>query len=289
MSHTTALEVWGLHKCEPAEPVHATVPAGVRLRPARLVVVHRRVGLVIEPPQVLVRDGVPVTRLEQTLVDAWPLLPEAERYAPMIRAVNDRQTTAERLVEALECTPRLADRAACRGLLARLASGCRSALEIWGHDHVFTGSDLPPFQRQVRVQVDGRTYYLDVYAEAERVDFELDGAASHGSPAQREADLRRDALLATRRHPGRPVLPPPAAARDSSRAAGDPGDPRGSLAGGYLGAVGLVREQRPEDDGPALAGRRPRGGRVGLGSRRQRLLHAVAGHGHAASAELLAE
>lgn len=197
LSHTTALEVWGLWDCQPSDHIHVTVPVDVRLRPGRIVMVHRRAGFENGPPHMVARDGVPVTRLEQTLVDAWPLMPEADRYKPMIRAVNDRLTTAERLAGALEDTPRLSDRAACRGLLARLASGCRSALEIWGHDHVFTGSDLPPLQRQVRVQVGGRTLYLDVYAEAERVDFELDGAASHGSPAQREVDLRRDALLAT--------------------------------------------------------------------------------------------
>jgi len=39
--------------------------------------------------------------------------------------------------------------------------------------------------------------YLDLYAEEERVDVELDGAGVHGDPRQREIDLRRDALLAT--------------------------------------------------------------------------------------------
>ena len=39
--------------------------------------------------------------------------------------------------------------------------------------------------------------YLNVYAERERVDIELDGATTHGDPRQREIDLRRDALLAT--------------------------------------------------------------------------------------------
>ncbi|WUR57255.1 DUF559 domain-containing protein [Micromonospora chokoriensis] len=42
-----------------------------------------------------------------------------------------------------------------------------------------------------------RTFYLDLFAEAERVNIELDGAISHGDPAEREIDLRRDALLAT--------------------------------------------------------------------------------------------
>jgi very-short-patch-repair endonuclease len=88
-------------------------------------------------------------------------------------------------------------RAELRVLLDRLAVGCRSALEIWGHDHVFSGRGMPAFERQVRVQAGGRTMYLDVYAERERVDFELDGAATHGDRRQREIDLRRDALLAT--------------------------------------------------------------------------------------------
>lgn len=39
--------------------------------------------------------------------------------------------------------------------------------------------------------------YLDMLAERERVNIELDGATAHGSPGQREIDLRRDALLAS--------------------------------------------------------------------------------------------
>jgi very-short-patch-repair endonuclease len=197
LSHITALDVWGLRLCDAAEPVHLSVPTGVRLRPQPRVTVHQRCEFAIEPPHVVVRDGLPVTRLERSIVDAWPLLSPSQRPAPLIRAVNDRITTPERVAEVLAGAPRLADRAELRTLLDRLESGCRSALEIWGHDHVFTGVGMPPFQRQVRISVEGRICYLDVYAGAERVDFELDGAASHGSPRQREADLRRDALLAT--------------------------------------------------------------------------------------------
>ncbi|WP_428965285.1 DUF559 domain-containing protein [Micromonospora fluostatini] len=51
---------------------------------------------------------------------------------------------------------------------------------------------------QVRVRLGARSVYLDVYAEREQVDVELDGATTHGDPRQREVDLRRDALLATR-------------------------------------------------------------------------------------------
>ncbi|WP_246157523.1 DUF559 domain-containing protein [Micromonospora palomenae] len=193
----TALDVWQLRRQPDAEPVHLDVPADSALRGRPHLVVHHRRGLVLGPPQVVVRAGMPVVRLEQALVDAWPLLPAADRPAAVIRAVNDRLTTPQRIAAALDRVPRLAGRAELRTLLAKLDAGCRSPLEIWGHDHVFTGPGMPAFQRQTRIVVGRRTMYLDVWAERERVDFELDGAATHGDRRQREVDLRRDALLAT--------------------------------------------------------------------------------------------
>ncbi|WFE29729.1 DUF559 domain-containing protein [Solwaraspora sp. WMMD791] len=196
-SHTTALELWGLRRQPADEALHLTVPFGAGMRSRAGLTVHHRRGFTVGPPQVVVRGGEPVVRLERSLVESWPLLPATDRPAPLIRAVNDRWTNADRITAALDELPRLTDRPAVRTLLTKLAAGCRSQLEIWGHDHVFAGAGMPAFRRQQMVRVEGRTIYLDVYAERERVDFELDGAASHGSPAQREVDLRRDALLAT--------------------------------------------------------------------------------------------
>jgi hypothetical protein len=198
LSHLTALDVWGLRRQPPGEPLHIDVPitSGLRNRP-HLIVHHRRC-FAPQPPHALVRSGAPVTRLDRSLVVAWPLLPAVERAGTVIRAVNDRLTTPERIGTALEGVPRLTDRAALRGLLDRLAAGCRSPLEIWGHDRVFTGPGMPVFRRQTRVRVGDRVVYLDMYAEAEQVNIELDGATTHGDPREREIDLRRDALLATR-------------------------------------------------------------------------------------------
>ncbi|MGC5019233.1 DUF559 domain-containing protein [Micromonospora sp. DT47] len=197
LSSLTALELWGLRRQPDDEPVHLDAPRGSGVHPRPHLAVHHRNGLVMDPPEVAIRSGVPLVRLERALVDAWPLLPPAERAAPVIRAVNDRLTTPERITTLLETAPRLTGRAELRTLLARLDAGCRSPLEIWGHDHVFTGPGMPPFGRQAKVVVGARTMYLDVYAERERVDIELDGATTHGDPRQREIDLRRDALLAT--------------------------------------------------------------------------------------------
>jgi len=197
LSHLSALAVWGMAGQRDDEPVHLTIPANGHLRSWPGFVVHRSHLFAPEPPHAVVRGGRLVTSLERSLVDSWPLLPTEQRRAPLIRAVNDWRTTPDRVAAVLAGSPKLADRATLRGLLHRLAIGCRSALEIWGHDHVFTGPGMPDFLRQKRVRVGGMTYYLDLYAEAERVDIELDGATAHGDPAQREIDLRRDALLAT--------------------------------------------------------------------------------------------
>jgi very-short-patch-repair endonuclease len=137
-----------------------------------------------------------VTPIEQSLVDAWPLLPAANRRAPVIRAVNDRLSTPDRIRAALGTVPKLLRRAALGRLLDLLAAGCRSPLEIFGHEQVFSARGMPEFQRQVPIGLGNRTVYLDVYAEAEKVNFELDGASIHRDPRQHETDLRRDALLA---------------------------------------------------------------------------------------------
>lgn len=197
LSHLSALSVWGLRTQAVGDLVHLSTSSSASLRTRPGLVVHRRRGLVFEPPQVVVRRGLTVTRLEQTLVDSWQTLPPGERRGPVIRAVNDWLTTPERLSVALERAPKLTDRATFRTLLTRLADDCRSPLEIWGHEHVFTGPGMPRFHRQVPVRVGRTTMYLDMFAERERVNIELDGATTHGDPRQREIDLRRDALLAT--------------------------------------------------------------------------------------------
>jgi very-short-patch-repair endonuclease len=159
-------------------------------------VVHRRAGFRPEPPYAMTRAGLPVTRLEQSIVDSWPVLPPNDRRAPVIRAVAERMTTPARLGAALAAAPHLTDRPTLRRVVDLLAAGCHSPLEMWGYDRVFVGPGMPEFRRQARVQVNGHAVYLDLLAEDEMVNFELDGDAAHRSAADRERDLRRDAALA---------------------------------------------------------------------------------------------
>jgi very-short-patch-repair endonuclease len=56
---------------------------------------------------------------------------------------------------------------------------------------------MPAFVQQRRISVAGQTFVLDAACEEALLAVELDGAAWHGSRAQRERDIRRDALVAT--------------------------------------------------------------------------------------------
>ncbi len=195
LSHTSALAVWGLPADDGAS-VHVMTGPGRRIRAAGITA-HRREGFRAVPPNVVTRRGLPVVAVEQSLIDAWPLGLADARRAPILAAVAERVTTPSRLREALTDTPNLPRRQVLSVLIDRLEDGCRSELEIWGYDRVFSGRGMPRFRRQVPIGLGPRTIHLDVYAEQQRVDFELDGARWHHSPAQRERDLRRDAALAT--------------------------------------------------------------------------------------------
>ena len=220
LSHTTALEVWDL-PAPPSRAVHVMTGPARRLRVTGIVA-HRRGGFVAEPPAVVIRRDLPVTALEQSLVDSWPLASDDTQRAPVLEAVARRLTTADRMLAAVDVHgARLVSRAALRDLLGKIAAGCRSELELWGYDNVFAGPGLPHLERQVPVKVGGSTMYLDLFHRATATNFELDGAKWHGGFSQRERDLRRDATLATlgiqvvRFSHDRLVLEPDAARREA--------------------------------------------------------------------------
>jgi hypothetical protein len=197
LSHTTALEVWGLPTADTG-PVHIMTARSHHLRGARILRVHRREDFACEPPDVVVRNGLPVTRLERSIIDSWPMLDGDLKRAPAIYAVRQRMTTASRLSKALDAYPRLAGRRYFKQLIKLLGAGCRSHLEIWGYRHIFSGPEFASLQWQVPFDLDGRTIYLDALDRKTGVNFELDGAKHHAGVRDRERDLRRDAELQAR-------------------------------------------------------------------------------------------
>jgi hypothetical protein len=193
LSHLSALRRWGLG--EPAVTrIHVVVPVPRQRAGASWLRIHRS----MRPIRAVERGGLPVTPLDRTVVDCWPLLSAGSRRALVLDAIGARRTTAERLAAEARATPNLKGRRELLGLLDLVYAGCRSELEIWGHLHVFAHPSLPEPRRQYRLTDGSRTVYLDIAYPEYRVAVELDGAAHHGSPEARERDLRRDTWLAAR-------------------------------------------------------------------------------------------
>src|SRR3954452_24498084 len=81
-------------------------------------------------------------------------------------------------------------------LFALLTLGCRSELELWSHSAVFDDPALRPVVLQHAVRTPAGTFDPDRACLDAMVGVELDGAAWHGSRAQRERDVARDGALA---------------------------------------------------------------------------------------------
>lgn len=193
-SHTTALALWNLIE-HPPGPVHVTVARGSSGRGSPGMVVHRT-------PRGLVSmraGGLDASPPARAVVDSWGSMPSyrSEVRAAAISAVRRRLCRPRDLARELDRSSRLPGRAELGRLVGLLADGCRSELEIWGCLHVLRAPGMPTFVQQRPVAVAGRTFLLDAACEESMLAIELDGAAWHGSRAQREDDLRRDALLAT--------------------------------------------------------------------------------------------
>ena len=131
-------------------------------------------------------------------MDSWPLDNGDRQRAPLLHAVNARLTTADRLAAAVAGRPNLPGRAQFVDLIDKLGTGCRSELELWGYDRIFSTPGMPRFSWQVPVRLGTGRVYLDVLHEPTMTNFELDGAKWHAGADARERDLRRDAALAAR-------------------------------------------------------------------------------------------
>ena len=138
LSHRTALELWRL--VPPSEgPIHLTVATSRSGRGTAGICVHRSRALGDCERRA---DGLPVTSVERSIVDAWGRpagLTRADLRAAAIDAVRGRMCRPRDLLVEIERRPCLPGRAALVELVRLLAEGCQSELEIWGCLHVLRG------------------------------------------------------------------------------------------------------------------------------------------------------
>jgi very-short-patch-repair endonuclease len=202
LSHLDALAEWELlpppphYRRPPSAPIHLSIGSTRPQVHQPGLVVHRRAGFPVDAAGTRRRRNLPVTSLEQSLVDAWSLLPDSERRTPTIVALRERRTTADRLHCCLAQNRRCAGSADMRALISLVAGGCHSQLEIYGHQSFLLHPLLRRARAQFPVRLPSGLIYLDRYFDEEMVAAEFDGAAYHGSVSQRERDVRRDEALA---------------------------------------------------------------------------------------------
>jgi very-short-patch-repair endonuclease len=174
-----------LHGLNPEpDPIEVMVPWGsvlksrgwwrfVRERPG--VRSGRSVG---EPPRLT---------LEDTVLDLTRHASESEVIDLVTRAVQTRRTSPERLLRALQARSRLPHRRLLTGLLADVATGAQSALEVEYLRDVERAHGLPAGERQRSA----RGTWLDVRYRKFALIVELDGRLGHTGMG-RFRDMRRD-------------------------------------------------------------------------------------------------
>lgn len=197
LSHGSALAVW--RRAAREGTIHVSVPANRRASKGRGLVVHRVQHLDAD------RLGdLPVTGLPRALVDTWGRAHSAAgsarevelARAAVIGALRERQVHARDVHGALAGRRTLPGRAALAQLVRLVEHGSESELEIWGVREVLTAPGMPRFVQQHRVVLPFGTVRLDAALPELMVAVEMDGAAFHGSAADRERDTRRDVALA---------------------------------------------------------------------------------------------
>lgn len=191
LGYETAGALYGLVG-EPSDRVHVVVDARRRVRSTPGVVVHysSRLSRTRHPAH-----SPPRTRVEDTVLDLVGSAGSLDRVLGLVAtAVGRRLTTADRLRGALRHRPELRWRRELAVVLADVASGAHSALELLHLRRVERAHGLPVGERQRRVHRAGRSQWSDVVYRMPLgvVVSELDGRLGHDEPSERWRDYARD-------------------------------------------------------------------------------------------------
>jgi hypothetical protein len=187
LSHQTAAELHGLLN-PPADAIYVTVPSTRRVVTRGLII--RTSGRVEQARQP--NRAPPRTSVEETVLDLVQLAPGFDDACGWItKACAKRLTTEEKLLAALAMRKKMRWRAELDDVLAAAGNGIHSVLEYRYLRDVERAHGLPRSRHQVRVVIDGKVVYRDVYYEEFQVAVELDGRMAHPDE-ERWRDSQRD-------------------------------------------------------------------------------------------------
>lgn len=189
-SHYTAAEQLGLLKRDDRRPVYLTIPWRRRVRPRPNLVVVRdrhwedRLAAVVPPRSRPEHAILEIAGICRSLDDAAAVVAEA---------CQSGRVNAARILRALADWPRLRHGAALGSILADVAAGSHSLLELRYLRDVERAHGLPSGLRQRAVDSE----FTDVAYVPFGFVVELDGRF-HFAPRQRWRDLERDNRAALR-------------------------------------------------------------------------------------------
>lgn len=187
---TTAL--W-LHRVldEPPDITHVSIPHSRRVAAPPSLRIHRRRALDRPRAPVHPTASPPRLRLEEALLDECGTRSEAETVSLVLKAIQRRLTTAERINRVLESRAIQPRRWLIRDVLAEAEVGVASPLELAFRRRVEVPHGLPEGARNLVELVGGRRRYRDVEYSEWKLIVELDGHESH-PPDEAFRDMRRD-------------------------------------------------------------------------------------------------
>lgn len=187
LSHQTAAELHGLLEF-PADAIYVTVPSTRRISIRGLIVrTSGRVEQARQPNRV-----PPRTNVEETALDLVQVSSGFDDACGWItKACAKRLTTEEKLRAALAARKKMRWRGELDDVLAAAGSGIHSVLEYRYLRDVERAHGLPRSRHQVRVVIDGKVAYRDVYYEEYQEAVELDGRLAHPDE-ERWRDSHRD-------------------------------------------------------------------------------------------------
>jgi hypothetical protein len=177
-SFQTAAELEGLSD-ERARHIHVTVESGrvVKIAPSDGIRVHYSKHL---PDRRHPVKLPPRTRLEETVLDLVAASKTTQTAAAwIIAAVRKRLTTPARLLTALSSRKRVRWRRLVEAMLADVAEGVQSMLELEHLWKVQRAHGLPSGVRQRRVVTGGRVIWVDLDLDEFALRIELDGRLGH--------------------------------------------------------------------------------------------------------------
>jgi hypothetical protein len=187
LSHQTAAELHGLLGV-PTDVIYVTVPSTRRISIRGLIV--RTSGRIEQARQP--NRALPRTSVEETVLDLVQVAPGFDDACGWItKACAKRLTTEEKLRAALAVRKKMRWRAKLDDVLAAAGSGIHSVLEYRYLRDVERAHGLPRSRHQVRVVIDGKVVYRDVYYEEYQAAVELDGRLAHPDE-ERWRDSHRD-------------------------------------------------------------------------------------------------